>query len=92
MEILPVIIFVVHAAAFGYFYFTRGRKIHNLLFLLGFLCLIIYHVNHHWDFFTGEESGATFLDCFLWIGIGICAVATPLFVMHLVRRRRDKID
>ena len=89
-ETIPVVIFVVHMTVFAYFYFGRGRQIHNLLFFCGFLCLTIFHLNNGWEFFSGEESTLDFLAYFCWIGLGFCAIATPLFITHLVRKLRNR--
>ena len=87
-ETIPVVIFVLHALVFAYFYFSRGRQIHNLLFFLGFVLIATFHINNGWEYFTGEESGADFLDYSCWAGLVLCGIATPLFVAHLVRKRR----
>ena len=89
-ETIPVLVFLVHSVVFAYFYFNRGRQLYNLLFFLGFLCLLVFHVHNGWEFFSGEESGADFLGAFSWVGLLLCGVATPLFVVSLVRKRRNR--
>ena len=83
-------IFVVHAIVFTYFYFRRGRRVFNLMFCGGFIFLSSHYAYKGRQFFAGVESGSACFYYFRWAGLILCALATPLFLTHLFRKRRSK--
>jgi TRAP-type C4-dicarboxylate transport system permease small subunit len=89
-ETMLAAIFVVHAIAFAYFWLTRGRRVFYCLFCGGFILLTGYYAYNSWQFFAGVESRPAWLHYFRWAGLILCALATPFFLMHLFRRRRQK--
>lgn len=90
-ETILAVIFVIHAVAFTYCYVRRGRKAFHLLFSAGFVVLTGYYAFNSWQFFAGVESGAPRLQYVRWAGLILCALATPLFLIDLFRRRRRKL-
>jgi hypothetical protein len=91
-ETVLVAIFLIHASAFAYFYFRRGRKPYNALFFSGFIFLAGYYAYESWRHFQDVESAASYVHYFRWVGLGLCALATPFFVRHLYRKRRSESD
>lgn len=77
MAIFLSVVFIVHAAAFGFFYVARGRRLYNLLFLAGFV-LLAAHYGHE----AAQDEGALWLR---YAGLVLVMLATPPFVAHRVR-------
>ena len=90
-ETMLAAIFVIHAVAFAYCYVRRGRKAFHLLFSAGFVLLTGYYAFNSWQFFAGIKSEAPRLQYVRWAGLVLCALATPLFLTDLFRRRRRKV-
>ncbi|MDP3062203.1 MAG: hypothetical protein Q8O40_03160 [Chloroflexota bacterium] len=79
MPAFLTLVFCVHAAAFGYF-FTRGRRLYNLVFMLGFLFLVSYYGV---DAVRGQSV--------VWLrytGLALVSAATVLFVVSRVKRSK----
>ncbi len=89
-ETILAAIFVVHAISFTYFYVRRGRRAFNLMFCVGFIFLSSHYAYKGRQFFAGVESGSACFYYFRWAGLILCALATPLFLTHLFRKRRSK--
>jgi hypothetical protein len=87
-ELLLSAVFVVHAAAFAWLYFRRGRRSFNLLFLGGFALLAIFYAGSASLSLAGVESAPSYLFGFRWAGLILCGLATPPFLIHWLRRRR----
>lgn len=81
-------IFGVHGAAFAWLYLRRGRKLFNLLFLAGFALLAVSHASHGWLSTRAGGSLPSQLNWLRWTGLALCALATPLFLIHVIRKRR----
>lgn len=80
MPAFLTLVFCIHAAAFGCFYFTRGRRLYNLVFMLGFLFLVAYYGV---DAVRGQSA--------IWlryVGLGVVAAAAVPFVVSHVKRRK----
>ena len=84
LHIFLGVVFVLHAAVFGRLYFIRRRHTHRLAFSLGFILLAIYHGHSGWS--PGDDG--PLWGWIHWMGVGLCAVATPALVSSLVRRLR----
>jgi len=82
MSAFLTLVFCIHAAAFGYFFFTRGRRPYNLVFMMGFLFLVAYYGV---DAVRGQSP--------VWlryVGLGVVSAATVLFIVPHLRRSREK--
>jgi len=80
--------FAVHAAAFVWLYFRRGRRSFYLMFVGGFLLLAVFYASNGSLPFAGAESRPAYLSVLRWAGLILCALATPPFLIHWYRRRR----
>ena len=87
-EMILGAIFGVHAAAFAWFYLRRGRKLFNLLFLAGFVLLAVSHASHGWLSSDAAGSLSSQLNWLRWIGLALCGLATPPFLIHGIRKLR----
>jgi lipopolysaccharide export LptBFGC system permease protein LptF len=87
-ELLLSAVFVIHAAAFAYLYFRRGRRGFHLLFVGGFLLLTVFYASSGSLSFAGAEPRPAYLSAFRWAGLFLCGLATPPFLIHWYRRRR----
>jgi hypothetical protein len=76
------LVFCIHAAAFGYFFSTRGRRAYNFVFMLGFLFLVAYY-----GVDTARGQSPVWLR---YTGLGVVAAATVAFVVVRARHIRDK--
>ena len=80
MPAFLTLVFCGHAAAFGYFFFTRGRRLYNLVFMLGFLFLVAYYGV---DAVRGQSV--------VWLrytGLALVSAAMVPFVVARVKRRK----
>jgi len=89
LAIFLTVVFLIHALAFGRFYLARGRQTFNLLFFLGFVALAVYYGHDGYCYVTGAHASAW--GWIRWVGLGLCATATPFFAASLARRVKRPI-
>ncbi|MBI4835535.1 MAG: hypothetical protein HY811_12050 [Planctomycetes bacterium] len=77
--LILLIIFIIHTVVFGWL-FIRKRHLYQLIFTLGFICLIAFYSA------KVMEKEIEALKWIRWGGFAMFAVATPMFIANVIRR------